>query len=227
MLAVFIDEVGTGCYQYIEPISKILLHLTDYEANDSIRRSCAEALPGLVATAKKCNADATQIHAMGRAFTENLYKAMKKEFDTDTAIGQVTAFKEIIDHCGNDYMTQAEVEHIGDFSITIVEKSLKRIEENEKLKEEEPEDEDDQLDNEDLKMLQEESSNEHDLQLTAAELMGVLFKTHKQHCGKLVEVLKSTFVPQCLQSGVQKRFKFALFILDDMVEYLGPSYFSP
>ena len=109
MLAVFIDEVGTGCYQYIEPISKILLHLTDYEANDSIRRSCAEALPGLVAAAKKCNADATQLHAMGRAFTENLYKAMKKEFDTDTAIGQVTAFKEIIDHCGNDYMTQAEV----------------------------------------------------------------------------------------------------------------------
>ena len=57
--------------------------------------------------------------------------------------------------------------------------------------------------------------------------MGVLFKTHKHHCGKLVEALKSTFVPQCLQSGVQKRFKFALFILDDMVEYLGPSYFSP
>lgn len=92
-------------------------------------------------------------------------------------------------------MTLQEVEHIGDFSLTIVEKSLKRIEENENLKNEEPEDEDDQLDNEDLKLLQDENGNEHDLQLTAAELMGILFKTHKQHVAKLVNQLRTELLP--------------------------------
>ena len=52
MLAVFIDEVGEACYDYVEQISKILLSVTDYSANDSIRASAAIALPGLIKAAK-------------------------------------------------------------------------------------------------------------------------------------------------------------------------------
>lgn len=52
MLAVFIDEVPEACYEYVEQISKILLSVTDYSANDSIRSSAAIALPGLIKAAK-------------------------------------------------------------------------------------------------------------------------------------------------------------------------------
>ena len=48
MLAVFIDEVGVGCYEFIEPMSQVLLSMTSFTANDSIRASCASALPGLI-----------------------------------------------------------------------------------------------------------------------------------------------------------------------------------
>ena len=41
MLAVFIDEVSIGCFDFIEPMSKILLSMTEFTANDSIRASCA------------------------------------------------------------------------------------------------------------------------------------------------------------------------------------------
>lgn len=41
MLAVFIDEVPEVCYDYVDPISKIFLSLTNYAANDSIRSSSA------------------------------------------------------------------------------------------------------------------------------------------------------------------------------------------
>ena len=53
MLAVFIDEVGVGCFDYIEPMSKVILSMTQFTANDSIRASCAQALPGLVKAMKK------------------------------------------------------------------------------------------------------------------------------------------------------------------------------
>jgi len=123
-------------------------------------------------------------------------------------------------------MTTEEVEFIGEKSISMVEKSLERVEENKKTEKEEPEDEDDELDAEDLALLKEENNNEHDLQLAAAELMGILFKTHKNDVGPLVQKLRSEVLVQAFTSGDQKRLKFAIFILDDMVEHLGPTYFN-
>ena len=68
----------------------------------------------------------------------------------------------------------------------MVEKSLQRITENNNLPNEEVEDEDDVLDADDMALIKEENSNEFDLQIAAAELMGVLFKTHKQFVDPLV-----------------------------------------
>jgi len=42
------------------------------------------------------------------------------------------------------------------------------------------------LDADDLALIKEENSNEFDLQIAAAELMGVLFKTHSQFVSGLV-----------------------------------------
>ena len=53
MLSVFIDELGGGFAQYIEPSTKILLSQLTFEANDSIRNSAAGGLPGLVRCIKE------------------------------------------------------------------------------------------------------------------------------------------------------------------------------
>ena len=83
----------------------------------------------------------------------------------------------------------------------MVEKSLERVEENKKTEKEEPEDEDDELDAEDLALLKEENNNEHDLQLAAAELIGILFKTHKNDVAPLVQKLRSEVLVQAFTSG--------------------------
>lgn len=56
MLAVFIDELGSGFADWVEPTSRILISLITYEANDSIRNSVAGALPGLIKCVKEGNA---------------------------------------------------------------------------------------------------------------------------------------------------------------------------
>ena len=227
MLAVFIDEVPEVCYDYVEPISKILLSLTNYAANDSIRSSSASSLPCLMKAGKSRGVDVATLHAMAKTFNTNLYNAMQEEIDTDTLIVQVQSFKDIIDEAGEGFMNAEEVQHLGEKSLDLVAKSLERIASNNAINNDEAEDEDDVLDADDMAMIKEENSNEFDLQIAAAELMGALFKTHKQFVNGLVMKLRNEVIPECFASNEQKRFKFALFILDDMVEHLGPTYFTP
>ena len=177
--------------------------------------------------AKSKNVDTATLHQMAKEYNANLYNAMKEELDTDTLCVQVQSFKDVIDEAGPGLMTEAEVSHLSDKAIDIVTKSLERIAQNNALPDEqEIEDEDDVLDADDLALIKEENSNEFDLQIAAAELMGTLFKTHREFVAPLVQRLRSEIIPACFASTEQKRFKFALFILDDMVEHLGPSYFS-
>ena len=103
---------------------------------------------------------------------------------------------------GQNFLTQDEVKFIGDKAIDIIEKSLERIKNLEEMKKEEVEDEDDQLDEEDLALIKEEGSQEYDLQLAAAELMGTLFKTHSNMVAELVYTLRTQTLDQAFKSGV-------------------------
>lgn len=77
-----------------------------------------------------------------------------------------------------------------------------------------------------MELIKEEGQAEYDLQLTAAELLGILFKTHKSMVADIVTKLRTEMLVAAFGSNNQKRYKFALFVLDDMVEHLGPTYFS-
>jgi uncharacterized protein YoxC len=100
MLAVFIDEVGEAFYDWVDQTATVLLSLTDFDANDSIRASSAECLPGLVRVVKKVQGVTPNLHNMGRTFTQNLAKAMQAETETDSLIAQVNAFKDIVNEIG-------------------------------------------------------------------------------------------------------------------------------
>ena len=86
MLAVFIDEVPDKIFDHVEQLSALLLSLTSFNANDSIRQNSATSLPGLMKAAKSRNIPTEQLHAMAKTFNANIYKAMQAELDTDTLI---------------------------------------------------------------------------------------------------------------------------------------------
>lgn len=90
MLSVFIDELGGGFAEYVEPASKIILSLTSYAANDSIRTNCAGALSGLIKSVKEAQpGNQAMLFEMGKAFNENLFAAIKTETETEVIISQV------------------------------------------------------------------------------------------------------------------------------------------
>jgi len=84
------------------------------------------------------------------------------------------------------------------------------------------EDEDDLIDQDDLEIIKEENKSEYDLQLSIAEILGIMFKTHGPLCGNLLTELFNNILPSALSSEEKQKNKFALFLMDDMVEFLGP-----
>jgi importin-5 len=77
MIAVFIDELGSGFAEYVEPTSKILLSMIQYEANDSIRNSVAGALPGLIKSVKEADpGNSLMLQNMGKVYLEAIWKAI-------------------------------------------------------------------------------------------------------------------------------------------------------
>jgi len=225
MLAVFIDELGAVFAPYAETASKILLAMIDYEANDSIRNSVAGALPGLVKCVKEADPNAIQLlQTMSKMFLDSLWKAINNETETDTLICQVQAAKEIIDEVGEGLLPQETVDALSKLLIDMYHKSDERIKENNDLaKNETAEDEDDKIEEDDLEVLKEENNNEYDLQLSIAEIVGILFKTHGPLSGNLIQELFTNILPPALSSTEKNKTKFGLFIMDDMVEFLGPA----
>jgi importin-5 len=59
------------------------------------------------------------------------------------------------------------------------------------------------------------------------EIIGVLFKTHKDRCANVVQKLISSILPEIAKDQSKPKQKFLLFILDDMIEFLGPDYLGP
>lgn len=226
MLAVFIDELGPVFAPYADAASKILLNMIDYEANDSIRNSVASSLPGLIKCIKGADPTNTAlIMNYSRLFLESLVKAINSETETDTLISQVQAAKEIIDDIGEGILDQGTVEALAKLLLDQYQKSDNRIKENNEVAKngENADDEDDQIDQDEMEVIKEENNNEYDLQLSIAEIIGIIFKTHGALCGALIHELFTNILPAAFATGEKQKTKFGLFILDDMVEFLGPA----
>lgn len=70
MLTAFIDELGSSFAAYVEPTSQIMLSMLSYKSNDSIRSSCASALPGLAKCMKESQGVTPQFQALAKNFNQ-------------------------------------------------------------------------------------------------------------------------------------------------------------
>ena len=74
----------------------------------------------------------------------------------------------------------------------------------------------------DKDLVKEENKSEQDLQLSIAEIFGALFKTHKNIIQNVLATLFNGWIPNALSHTDKTKQKFGLYILDDMIEFLGP-----
>ena len=208
-------------------MNDVLLPGLSFSANESVRATSAEALPSMVKAAKKRGSDQDQILAMARLYIQSLFKVIEEEDDTEAKIAQTDALKLIIDEVGSGLFSAEEVGQLGTTAIKQIELSNGRIKEKDDEVQAEVEDEDDALDITQKAHLKIETSYEHKLQVSCAQILGSLFKTHKDHVANLVDLCKTDLIPSAMASKVHKRYRLVICLLVDMIEHLGPDYFSP
>jgi hypothetical protein len=214
MLTVLIDEMKASFSPFVEPAIKLILPLCNYNKNDNIRSAASKCLPSLVSCIK--NEQPQQVQTVVKWFLAELWKSASSEFDANVIVDQVSAMRECIEEINNKFLTPEELNEISQNLIKLLVESDKRKLENEKYKSE------GDVDEEEVELLDEENSTEEDLQIAVAELIGSLFKTHKEMTLPLVELLCNEVLAKVLQPQLsEKMHKFGIFLIDDMIEHLG------
>lgn len=120
----------------------------------------------------------------GQTYMDAIWKAIKTETETDTLICQVQAIKDIISEVGSGFLNAEIIVTITQLLIEMYHKSDERIKENNEFvtKAEQQDESDDEIDEDEKEIIKEENNNEYDLQLSIAEVIGILFKTHTPYC---------------------------------------------
>lgn len=112
---------------------------------------------------------------------------MDGETETEVLKNQAAAIKDIMDEAGENLLQADSVDQFSGKILEFISQSENRIQDNNKYQEENAQgEEDEQLDEEDLAVLKEENKAENELQIALAEILGILFKTHKNSCRNLV-----------------------------------------
>eukprot|EP00347_Sterkiella_histriomuscorum_P012526 403368238 len=216
-LSTFIEELGSKYFPWAEPTAQIFFSLVCYEANNGIRQSVANALPGLINCIKEGSQDLQLLVNVSRQSLENLGKVIVLENDTYTMNCQVYAMKDILAEVEQQFLDQEAVDMLSNLIVDQYTKSNERIKDNNSKAKLDDFDQDE----EDLEVIKEENKNEQELQMSFVELIGMLLKYHNQFCGNLFNMLYNQIIPEALSSNEKFKNKLALYLLDDMVEHLG------
>ena len=217
MIHIFINELKKGFIPFVENTIVLVLKAVSFTLNNNIRENAAKCLPDLLQVVKDSDYPTKDqiLLKMAYMFLESLWKEVEIEFDPETIRSQIYALKDCIEVCGC-FMNEKELEQLSTKILTLLSDSDRRKTESRKYKSlnEDQDVEDDVLEGED--------DDEEDLHVGLAELIGVLFKTHKEMTLPLVNILYTQVLSKALQPSLSdKMHKFGLFLIDDMIEFLG------
>ncbi|CAD8204866.1 unnamed protein product [Paramecium octaurelia] len=218
MLSVFIEELKESFFPYFDSCTQLIVPLCNFNTDENIRSAACKCLVSLIENVKATN-NVQQLVNGAKYFLGIILEAAEKEFDPMVIIEQVDCIKEIIDIVGQPFMTTEEVTQLSDKVFKLLLESDKRKAENEKMSKEEDVDEDEKT------VIKEETETEEELHVKIAECIGSIFKTHKDQVQPLYEVICNQILPKVLDpTQSPKMHQFGIFLIDDMVEYLGYPY---
>eukprot|EP01006_Ploeotia_vitrea_P036976 TRINITY_DN66079_c7_g2_i3.p1 TRINITY_DN66079_c7_g2~~TRINITY_DN66079_c7_g2_i3.p1 ORF type:complete len:1144 (+),score=626.30 TRINITY_DN66079_c7_g2_i3:69-3434(+) len=230
MLLNFAHDLRGHFIDWVVPTMKVMLPLVDYHLHDDVKAFAISIMPDLVHSAvlgvKNGRAQANLVTQVYREAVMALITAMKKEVVPETLLSYVQAVKQSIVYAGQhsvQSLTAAHLDAITETMLFLLQKSNARVAQRE---EEKLSPDFDEIQSEKLEM----ANNVEDDQIYyVADCVGTLIKTH----GRAFLPSFDKLVPQLLkllaQSSTKMSRKFAVFVFDDLVEYLKEAsvqYFS-
>ena len=238
LINVFIEGFGKQYVPYIEFTEQTVIPLKNYEISNTVRGSAINVLDTLANLIKK-HSPVEVFHAKVKEYISIIFETLEKEQEYDNVIIMLETLDNIFD-CAAVFLGTGEINAMFSKLIEIfnkIEKSrIELVQHKEKqqqlLESEKAAALGSNADDEEENDFEDEEENLDDLEydidtlekiLTGfSNVMGTIFKHHKELCMEVVSKLLLDYLPKYFKdeaSTFEKKLGF--FILDDMIEFLG------
>jgi hypothetical protein len=228
-----IDALQESFLPFVEVAHKEIFGLLKFYVNEEVRQEASNTIPILMKIIAKHVSNRDNVILIAKTYVTELVAAIKKEYDNLTLAIFFDNLGECIDHAGlflnKDELNQlfAEIMLIFD---QVEERRLKLINKQDDLKKN-PKKKEEVEDSDDEDNLEEEIEKDiediEQIQTAIADVIGFLFKTHKDLCGDFVQKVITEILPKYFRTGASGfEVRMGIFIVDDMIEYLGQDYLN-
>eukprot|EP01022_Parablepharisma_sp_SALTPOND_P021390 TRINITY_DN419_c0_g1_i1.p1 TRINITY_DN419_c0_g1~~TRINITY_DN419_c0_g1_i1.p1 ORF type:complete len:1282 (-),score=132.08 TRINITY_DN419_c0_g1_i1:6940-10785(-) len=212
---LLVDTFGTKLGKYLDNCASVFLNALQYSSQESLKKTSAIALKAILLVAKEIKGDFAYLLPIIKLYLQTLLQAAQNETDPENIETEARIMQEILLETGLTCMEQKELLKFLEQVMNLVSGSNRRKIANNSVKESQS------LDDVDLKILSEDNEKEDRLQLTLANLLGAIFKTHKDESVVFVPVLYPDLISEMLKfiaTPVQKAFALTLCV--KMLEHL-------
>ena len=198
-LSKFVNILKGKYWKYLDDTLRVALPYINYTLNDNLRAIAAEILASLVQAKKNLQEPSAFAHAqeLAKVFIELLVKAASEEFNKDAFISQIEAISKILEVLNASFLSQSEINEIGELSLqTLLKKAKSGY-----------------------------NSEDSEIFLTITSVIRAIFKSHPYLTSQILSTISSSVIPKLMIESKQKELqKYALYIIDDAIEYLSTSH---
>ncbi|GAB5358488.1 hypothetical protein AAMO2058_000462300 [Amorphochlora amoebiformis] len=222
MLCSFASNVKEGYYPFVEKTLEVMLPLMSYGLHEEIKAYAISIMPDLIGATKigvlERKVSPEFLFKVFRAITEKLVNCMKAESNTDILMTIMHGFQNTISEAGpigKKCFTQQQLAAVGFTLLKLISKSqdyIYKLEQNARCK-----DADEEL----IEEMKEKALNEEELMFMVADCIGTLIRTQGTAFLPVFEELGQS-IGKMLKSSSVSLQKYGVFIIDDLIEYIGP-----
>lgn len=208
--------------QFLILIESEVLPLITFRSDKYIRKKSSKILEKLIIL----NYDNEQKNAKSYLFINSLINGIEKETDALNTKYFLERIREIMDCNDNEFLNKYRITKIfNTFFKFINNLKIKRnqlIEKQNSIKEKYKEAQNKNVDNKNLnEIIEKEIKSIEDIQIEIGENIGILLKTHKDKCEQIIDKIINKLIPSYLNSNNNFEIKIALYLSDDLIEYIG------
>ena len=235
LINIFIEGFDKHYLPYVEFTEQTIMPLNNYQINNSVRGVSITVFDSLTTIISKYS-PVEHFHAKVKQYISRVFDVLEKEDDDDNVAIMLETLQDMFE-TAKLFLTAPEINSMFAKFIDIfnkIEKSRTELVKTKETAEEALKKEklntvkEDESDNEfedeedDLDMFEYDINNLESILTGFSDVMGTIFKHHKNLCLEVVNKLIVEYLPKYFKdesSNFEKKLGF--FILDDMIEYLG------
>lgn len=224
VLIEIIQILKGGFVGYIEQTHNVVFPIIENKANEDLRASAFAVMSYLVKSMATSGAvDATEKAVlMARKYLPAMWTVITDELDITVVRSELRSVCKLMKCVKVQFLTAEEVNATAEKAISILEHSFSKRQKRKGLFT--PDSDEDEDDIESDKIVEEIIRNTEDnLHVAISDVIGTLFKTHKELSLGIVNFCYEKLLVKLLDAeATHEDHKLAIYIIVDIVEYVGP-----